>query len=48
MRKTKLASKAEWYTLCDFALQNCLLVGGPPIPRNSSVPELATRFYETL
>lgn len=26
-----------------------LLVGGrPPIPRNSSVPELAARFYETL
>lgn len=32
MMKTKLASNAEWYTLCDFAPQNCLLVGGPQSP----------------
>lgn|GEM_PF-3555779 len=30
--RTKLASKAEWYTLCDFAPQNCLLVDGPQSP----------------
>lgn len=30
--QTKLASKAEWYTLCDFAPQNCLLVDGPQSP----------------
>lgn len=30
--RTKLASKAEWYTLCDFVLQNCLLVDGPQSP----------------
>lgn len=31
-QRTKLASNAEWYTLCDFAPQNCLLVDGPQSP----------------
>ena len=44
---TKLASKAEWYTLCRFAPQNRLL-GEAPNPPNSSVPELAARSPGTL